>query len=93
VVDNSTSCFLLKPEPFLPNKTVFIFIKLSFLFFLGKVSTPHGWVDVEKVVFAPPNPTNKQTKNWSAVQQQQQVRVHSNELTRGTTELVELVEL
>jgi hypothetical protein len=59
--------------------------------FLGKVSTPHGWVDVEKVVFAPPNPTNKQTKNWSAVQQQQQVRVHSNELTRRTTELVKLV--
>ncbi len=49
-------------------------------------------MDVEKVVFAPPNPTNKQTKNWSAGQQQQQVRVHSNELTRGTTELVELVD-
>ncbi|XP_023342190.1 uncharacterized protein LOC111711939 [Eurytemora carolleeae] len=28
----------------------------------GKVSTPHGWVDVEKVRFAAPNPTNKQTK-------------------------------
>ena len=30
--------------------------------YLGKVSTPHGWVDVEKVRFAAPNPTNKQTK-------------------------------
>jgi hypothetical protein len=34
------------------------------------VSTAHGWVDVEKVVFAPPNPTNKQTKYWSTKQQQ-----------------------
>ena len=28
----------------------------------GKVSTPHGWVDVSKVTFAPPNPTCKQAK-------------------------------
>merc|ERR1711936_284185 len=28
----------------------------------GKVSTPNGWVDVDKVKFAAPNPTNKQTK-------------------------------
>jgi len=77
----------LKPEPFLPNKTVLIFFKAVFSIFSGKVSTPHGWVDVEKVVFAPPNPTNKQTKNWPAVQQQQQVRVQSHESTTGTTVL------
>ena len=29
---------------------------------IGKVSTPHGWVDVSKVTFAPPNPTCKQAK-------------------------------
>ena len=28
----------------------------------GKVSTPHGWVDVSKVTFAPPNPTCKQAR-------------------------------
>ena len=28
----------------------------------GKVSTPHGWVDVANVTFAPPNPTCKQAK-------------------------------
>merc|ERR1712192_151837 len=32
----------------------------------GKVSTPNGWVDVEKVRFAAPNPTNKQTKTQLA---------------------------
>ena len=42
----------------------------------GKVSTPQGWVDVEKVVFAPPNPTNKQTKNWSASLQQVEYITH-----------------
>ena len=26
------------------------------------MSTPQGWVDVSKVKFLPPNPTNKQTK-------------------------------
>ena len=26
------------------------------------MSTPHGWIDVDKVKFLPPNPTNKQTK-------------------------------
>ena len=26
------------------------------------MSTPNGWVDVDKVKFAAPNPTNKQTK-------------------------------
>merc|ERR1711994_1022343 len=30
----------------------------------GKVSTPAGWVDVSKVTFLPPNPTNKQTKRF-----------------------------
>ena len=32
----------------------------------GKVSTPNGWVDVDKVKFAAPNPTNKQTKTQLA---------------------------
>merc|ERR1712183_309881 len=32
----------------------------------GKVSTPNGWVDVSKVKFMPPNPTNKQTKTQLA---------------------------
>ena len=32
----------------------------------GKVSTPHGWVDVEKVRFQGPNPTNKQIKTQLA---------------------------
>merc|ERR1712048_238956 len=30
----------------------------------GKVSTPGGWVDVSKVTFLPPNPTNKQTRRF-----------------------------
>ena len=33
------------------------------IYVLGKVSTPQGWVDVSKVKFRPPNPTNKQTKS------------------------------
>merc|ERR1712192_370033 len=32
----------------------------------GKVSTPNGWVDVEKVKFTAPNPTSKQTKTQLA---------------------------
>ena len=32
----------------------------------GKVSTPNGWVDVDKVKFSAPNPTNKQTKTQLA---------------------------
>ena len=32
----------------------------------GKVSTPNGWVDVEKVKFSAPNPTNEQTKTQLA---------------------------
>ena len=30
------------------------------------MSTPNGWVDVNKVRFAAPNPTNKQTKTQLA---------------------------
>ena len=30
------------------------------------MSTPNGWVDVDKVRFAAPNPTNKQTKTQLA---------------------------
>ena len=30
------------------------------------MSTPNGWVDVDKVKFAAPNPTNKQTKTQLA---------------------------
>ena len=45
-------------------------LSAQYTMFSGKVSTPHGWVDVEKVVFAPPNPTNKQAKNWAVKQQQ-----------------------
>ena len=35
------------------------------------VSTPHGWVDVSKVKFLPPNPTNKQTKSTLANQKEE----------------------
>eukprot|EP00092_Neocalanus_flemingeri_P013119 GFUD01014137.1.p1 GENE.GFUD01014137.1~~GFUD01014137.1.p1 ORF type:complete len:177 (-),score=59.19 GFUD01014137.1:70-537(-) len=37
----------------------------------GKVSTPHGWVDVSKVKFLPPNPTNKQNKSTLANKQEE----------------------
>ena len=36
----------------------------------GKVSTPHGWVDVSKVTFAAPNPTCKQAKRAGEVKQE-----------------------
>ena len=35
------------------------------------VSTSHGWVDVSKVKFLPPNPTNKQTKSSLANQKEE----------------------
>jgi len=36
----------------------------------GKVSTPHGWVDVSTVTFAAPNPTCKQAKRAGEVKRE-----------------------
>ena len=49
-----------------PRYFIFADIKVSGMihFLAGKVSTPGGWVDVSKVTFLPPNPTNKQTKRF-----------------------------
>ena len=37
---------------------------IHFISSAGKVSTAAGWVDVSKVTFLPPNPTNKQTRRF-----------------------------
>ena len=67
-----------------------LFLLLFSSLISGKVSTPHGWVDVSKVSFAPPNPTCKQARRAGEAEEKETKQAAGVAGTKGPPGLAAL---